>query len=130
MTTWLYWVLDIKNSTTPLTCRCSACEIDTPIGVRSGFAYECESSIVDQCVSFDCNARCNGNIQAKLPPLTIDDTPFPTKPPTSAPVDTPTTSVTPAPVSTDVQTTNSGAEDPTQVFWMFAAAIIWRMVAH
>ncbi|KAL3938778.1 MAG: hypothetical protein SGBAC_006387, partial [Bacillariaceae sp.] len=68
-TTWVFWVLGIEDEITNLSCNCYACPPDTEIGIRGGFAYQCESAITGQCLNFDCDARCNGMNPAILPPI-------------------------------------------------------------
>ena len=64
-----------------LNCDCFVC----PTGSKLLTAYSCNKPIVDECLSFDCDGKCNGS----TPFLEI------TFPPTKSPTDAPTTTKVP-----------------------------------
>jgi hypothetical protein len=129
--------LGIEDTTQGISCTCSACEASTAIGLRNGFAYQCDSAITGQCLSFDCEGRCNGDDPAILPPV-MDDFPNTQAPtpvvvirstpaPTPGPEPNPTPVPSPA-VGTQTDTTGSGACDPICTFWMAITAILCHLV--
>lgn len=140
LTTWLYFVLGVEDEIKPIECECSACSVETPIGLRTGFAYECESAITDTCFSFDCYENCNG--EALTPPgCTVDangilicsdgDSPSVTPPPTSVGV-TPTPEVIspPVPGGTSDRSGSFSVDSPTTLVWLLTAFLVGRFVAR
>ena len=68
--------LEVFGVESPINCNCFAC----PEGSLLEFATVCDSPIVSDCMSFNCNYECNGPLGGPTPPP-IDFTFSPTSSP-------------------------------------------------
>jgi hypothetical protein len=88
LTTYLWYILDIVDTVTPIECGCFACAAETHLGQRSAFGYrELEMPVLDaSCLGFDCEGRCNADQDTALSPIIIDDDDTTTPPPVDDPI--------------------------------------------
>lgn len=149
LTKWMYFDLEIVESKAELEdCRVYACPADSSLGRRQGFAIECQNSLLDTCVSIDCDGRCNGMTEPELnilPPVptsapsigckTILDGIEICRDPTESPTKSPTKpKPTPAPQTTQPQnnfkaTSDSGAYgEPLILLGLVTVTIFARMI--
>jgi subtilisin-like proprotein convertase family protein len=78
-----------------LTCGCFVC----PTGSTLVVSYSCNKPIIDNCLTFDCDGKCNGLYQPPLLEIITTNSPttFPTTSPTKSPTNVPTNDPTKEP---------------------------------